>query len=352
MSNESVSRGSGLRSVDLSGWWTGDDAQRQRIAEAIDRSCRETGFLVLEGHGVPAELITTFVERCDAFFALPVAEKVACKPPQLENGNNIGYTGFGEEASAYYDGNVTPPDLFEAMSFSRSDAQGAVFDAYREWYPDNAWPQQPEGWEAAYLAYEAALQHVAEAVLAAMSLALGMPQEWLVTECADAVTSARANFYKRTAGDTEALPGQMRRGAHTDFGVLTLLWTDGVPGLQIRQQGQWRDVDPEPGQLVANIGDLLAMWTNDRWTSTLHQVLPPPADQRHPHSAVTRRSVAYFVDAYPGSLIEPIPTCVDAEHPPLFEPILAVDWLAARALRQLQSGDVAKQALEAAASGS
>jgi isopenicillin N synthase-like dioxygenase len=330
---------SALRSVDLSGWWSGDPATRQAIAEAIDRSCRETGFLVLEGHGIPDEIIGNFVARCDEFFALPKDEKLACKLPAQGNGNNIGYTGFGDEASAYREGYVPPPDLFEAMSFSRSDAQGAVFDAFREWFPANQWPDRPDGWEQAYLAYEAAMQHVAEAVLTAMSLALGMPEGWLVTECADAVISARANFYRQPAGGADLLPEQMRRGAHTDFGVLTLLWTDGVPGLQIRQAGEWRDVDPEPGRLVANIGDLLAMWTNDRWTSTLHQVLPPPADESKP---VNRRSLAYFVDAYPGSLIAPIPTCVDAEHPPRFEPVTAVDWLAARARRQLQSGEAAR----------
>jgi isopenicillin N synthase-like dioxygenase len=328
-----------LRSVDISGWWTGGAAVRQSIAEAIDRSCRETGFLVLEGHGVPADVITAFLSRCDAFFALPVADKLACKMAEQGNGNNIGYTGFGDEASAYREGYVPPPDLFEAMSFSRSDAQGAAFDSFREWFPDNQWPERPEGWQQAYLDYESALQHVAEAVLAAMSLALGMPQDWLVTECADAVISARANFYRQPVGGADLLPEQMRRGAHTDFGVLTLLWTDGVPGLQIRQAGEWRDVNPEPGQLVANIGDLLAMWTNDRWTSTLHQVLPPPADDEKP---VNRRSLAYFVDAYPGSLIEPIPTCVDAENPARFEPITAVDWLTERALRQLKSGEAAR----------
>ncbi|ADP81626.1 isopenicillin N synthase family dioxygenase [Pseudofrankia inefficax] len=320
--------------VDLSGWWSGDPAARRAIATAVDRSCRETGFLLLEGHGLPDQVMDGWVAGCDAFFALPPAEKLAMVLPKEPDGNNIGYTAFGEEASAYTADNPTPPDLFEAMSFSRSDAAGPRFDRYRAWYPTNVWPARPSGWEAAYRDYEAAMGRVAEAVLGAMSLALGQGEHWLVDLLADAPVSTRANFYARPAGAPDPLPGQLRRGAHTDFGVLTLLWTDGVPGLQIRQGDEWRSVTPEPGQLVANIGDLLAMWTNDRWTSTLHRVLPPPSQTTGP---VVRRSVAYFVDAYPATLVEPVPTCVTAENPARFTPIRAGDWLDARARRQLAS---------------
>jgi isopenicillin N synthase-like dioxygenase len=71
-----------------------------------------------------------------------------------------------------------------------------------------------------------------------------------------------------------------------------------------------------------------------RWTSTLRRVLRPPGSASGP---VVRRSVAYFFDACPGTLIEPVPTCVTAENPARFAPILAGDWLAARARRQLAS---------------
>ena len=49
---------------------------------------------------------------------------------------------------------------------------------------------------------------------------------------------------------------------------------------------------PEPGALLINLGDLLAQWTNDRWRSTMHRVLPPPRLADGP----TRRSVAFFHD--------------------------------------------------------
>ncbi|MCL4135244.1 UNVERIFIED_CONTAM: hypothetical protein GTU68_056212 [Idotea baltica] len=79
-------------------------------------------------------------------------------------------------------------------------------------------------------------------------------------------------------------------GAHTDYTTYTLLYADPVPGLQIiGPSGDWIDVIPQPGSLLMNVGDLLAMWTNDRWPSTLHRVIPMAQG-----GAARRRSVAWF----------------------------------------------------------
>ena len=73
----------------------------------------------------------------------------------------------------------------------------------------------------------------------------------------------------------------MRMGAHSDYGACTILLADPVPGLQIiGPDGGWHDVLPEPGTLLVNLGDLLAKWTNDRWRSTVHRVVPPPPASR------------------------------------------------------------------------
>ena len=69
----------------------------------------------------------------------------------------------------------------------------------------------------------------------------------------------------------------MRMGAHTDYGILTVLLADDVAGLQVFRDGVWHDVSTPRGAFVCNLGDMLARWTNDRWISTLHRVVPPPA---------------------------------------------------------------------------
>jgi isopenicillin N synthase-like dioxygenase len=129
-------------------------------------------------------------------------------------------------------------------------------------------------------------------------------------------------------------PGQMRMGAHTDYGILTVLLADDVPGLQVFWAGGWQDTPTPPGTLTLNIGDMLALWTNDRWTSTLHRVLPPPAAAR---GLVRRRSVARFLDCEPDQVIECIPSCCGPGNPPKYQPVQAGEWLMAKILHGRQA---------------
>ena len=101
--------------------------------------------------------------------------------------------------------------------------------------------------------------------------------------------TTRAINYERRSGTPDPQPGQMRMGAHTDYGILTVLLADDVPGLQVFRDGRWHDVATPRGAFVCNIGDMLARWTNDRWTSTLHRVVPPPADSRRAGAAPVDR---------------------------------------------------------------
>jgi len=107
-------------------------------------------------------------------------------------------------------------------------------------------------------------------------------------------------------------------------GALPTMEVPGMPGAQI-------------GML--NIGDMLATWTNDRWQSTLHRVVPPPSSSG---GAVRRRSVAQFLEADPDVLIEPIPTCVTEANPARYAPVTAGDYLMAKLLgpRELRKSEI------------
>ncbi|MET0413077.1 MAG: 2OG-Fe(II) oxygenase family protein, partial [Polyangiaceae bacterium] len=97
------------------------------------------------------------------------------------------------------------------------------------------------------------------------------------------------------------------------------------PGLQVLGPGgAWHDVVPLPGALLVNLGDMTAQWTNDRWRSTLHRVLPPAADA---DGRAKRRSAAFFFDANYDAVIQCIPTCQSAEQPAKYPPVLAGEHL-------------------------
>jgi len=134
-----------------------------------------------------------------------------------------------------------------------------------------------------------------------------------------------------TAADlADPQPNQMRMGAHTDNGSITVLLADPVPGLQICDgEGRWHDVVPSPGSFVVNVGDLLAEWSNDRWWSTLHRreqgriVVPSPGTTDGP---VRRRSVAWFQQPNWDAVIECLPTCADESNPPRYAPVTSGDF--------------------------
>jgi isopenicillin N synthase-like dioxygenase len=308
--------------VDLEPFRLGGPAERAEVAAAIDTACRDSGFLLVTGHGVPTALCDAALDSFGAFFDLPLAEKR--RFVVADESANRGYSELGKEGLAYSRGEETPPDLFEAFNVGREDAIGPEYDDHRDFYAPNVWPDHPPTLQATWLAYEHEMRGVADLLLRGMALAVALSENWFVDRLQRAILTTRAINYERPPGAPDPAPGQTRMGAHTDYGVLTILVADDVRGLQVFRSGRWNDVAVPRGSFVCNLGDMLERWTNNRWTSTLHRVVPPPRDQAGP---VRRRALARFLDCPPDLIVECIPTCVDPDNPPRYEPVPAGAWL-------------------------
>ncbi len=315
-----------VHEIDLAPFRTGDAADRAAVADAFDRAGRDSGFILLRGHDVDPAVVDGVFAVWQQFFDLPLEEKLnAVAPP--EHDGMIGYTPYGAQALAYTAGGESPPDLMEAFSVGREDTTALFFDEYRDWFPPNVWPAAPASLRAAVDGLEHELHRVADVVLRAMALALDLPEDWLVERAAHAVVTTRCNHYLRGPAFAP-LPDQPGLGGHTDYGMATLLVADPVPGLQILRGDEWYDVVPTPGSIVCNLGDMLAMWTNDRWVSTMHRVLAP-----RPGDGVTcRRSIARFLDGDPSVTITAIPSCVAEGEVPRYPDVNAGEWLMAKVL--------------------
>src|SRR5439155_25066144 len=110
-----------------------------------------------------------------------------------------------------------------------------------------------------------------------------------------------------------------------DWRTLTILPQDDAPGglKVLDRNGRWLEVPAVPGTFVVNIGDLMALWTNDRWSSTIHRVVNPPQEQAWRE----RYSIAFFHQPNHDALITCIPTCTDDEHPPRHAPVRSFDYI-------------------------
>lgn len=311
--------------IDIAG---AEGPARDRIARQIDDALTRFGFLQIVGHGVPDDVIERMRAACDAFFARELADKLRCLPP--DPSVNRGYAPQGTEALSYSLGADAPPDLFEAFNLGPEDMPASVLAHPRaaEFFPDNVWPDDMPDFRAALLEYFVSVRALAHRVTSLFATALGLPEDFFEARTDHSTDVLRVINYERRPSDGPPLPGQNRMGPHADYGIVTVLCADPVPGLEIvAPDGEWRPVVPEPGAFVLNIGDLLAQWTNDRWRSTLHRVVPPSGD-----GPAKRRSAAFFHDGNHDALVECLSTCCSEDNPPRYAPVLAGDHLAAKVI--------------------
>ena len=304
-----------------------DDTGRRTAARAIDAACRDIGFFGVASHGVPAATIADMWAASRAFFDLPADEKRRVEMPY--NGYPYGYSPYLNEGLAQSRGDAAPPDLKESFNMGppvRPAALPPGADAAFA-FADTPWPTASPGFRAAWEAYYGALNALAGRLMSLFALALDLDPDFFDDKIDRHISALRAIDYPHPM--QAPMPGQLRAGAHSDYGSLTILLQEDAPGgLQVRDRsGAWRDVPHVPGAFVVNIGDLMARWTNDRWVSTLHRVVNPPADAG---GSTRRQSVAFFHQPNWDAQIECIPSCLAPGEQPKYAPVGSGAYLMAK----------------------
>jgi isopenicillin N synthase-like dioxygenase len=285
-------------------------AERSGVVADVGRACERIGFLTVVGHGVPAELVAETAATGSAFFDLPEEEKRRLAEGEPTPGLPA-YRPLRTERLAASLGRATPGDLKESLDWGPA-------------VPGYGWPASPPELRPLFEEYFAAVAGLGERLRRLFALALGLPEDWFEDAFHGHSSSMRVINYPAPEGEPE--PGQLRAGAHTDYGCMTILRTeDAAGGLQVQtRDGEWLDVHAVPGSFVVNLGDMMARWTNDRWTATLHRVAVPPADARF---GSRRQSIVFFHDPRADAVIECIPGCGE----PRYEPVTSLQHVQAKA---------------------
>ncbi len=276
-------------------------------------ACTDIGFFTLAGHGVPPALIDRTYATARAFFDLPAEEKT--RVPLTAGG--AGYSPLQGEALAASRGQATPADLKESFNAGANMA-------------GNVWPETPAALRPTLTEYFQTMTRLAGDLMRLLALALDLPEDYFVDKIDRPQSFLRVINYP--APSVDPLPGQLRAGAHSDYGALTILRSENVAGgLQVYSRaGQWLDVRVPPDSFVINLGDMLMRWTNDRWVSTLHRVVNPPAAQA---ARSRRQSLVFFHNPNPDAVITCLPTCASPSQPPRYPPVRAGEYLAEKTSR-------------------
>ena len=307
--------------LDISEWREGSPGQRQRLAARMDQALRQSGFLLIEKHGVPAGLRQRIRQEAGKFFALPDGRKRRYATPV----GGRGWIPQGGEANAFYGETADPAraDLKESITNGRDFLTGdAATD--RQWFAPNVWPAECPDLASLAGEFTGQVRELYYDLLRMGALALGLDQETFVSRVQRGPQTFNINRYPPLAVTGPAVHGQYRVAPHTDWGILTVLDRQpGYGGLQVQGlDGSWADAPYVPDAFTVNVADLLSRWTGERWRSTRHRVLPPSAEA--PGEELV--SLIVFLEAEMDTLISPV-----AGNREL-EPVVAGDWYRAREL--------------------
>ncbi|KAL8053464.1 hypothetical protein ABFX02_05G073400 [Erythranthe guttata] len=290
-----------------------DLASSDRVAtcNSIRLACTECGFFYLVNHGVEEILLQKVLQGNKAFFSLPVEEKI-----KLSRKEHRGY-------NALYAENLDP------NSSSRGDSKesfyiGPLEDITSHGYL-NQWPPEEvlPSWRSTMEDYYKQVLSAGERLISLIALALDLEENFFH----DVGAFNPPNGFLRLLH----YPGELSSSneevygasAHSDYGMITLLATDGVGGLQVckeklKKPHVWEDVQHISGAFIVNIGDMMERWTNCLFRSTLHRVMPRGQE---------RYSVPFFLDPNPDCVVECLKSCCSESNPPRFPPIRSGEYL-------------------------
>ncbi|XP_024994093.1 2-oxoglutarate-Fe(II) type oxidoreductase hxnY-like [Cynara cardunculus var. scolymus] len=283
---------------------------RISTANSIRQASMDYGFFYLINHGVDEQLLQNVFDESRKFFSLPLEEKM-----KLARKGDLGFAPMRAEN-------------LDSSTTSKGDSKetfhiGPSEDDERH---INQWPSEDvlPSWRFVMEKYYKQVLSTGKQLSSLIALALNLDE----------------NFFEKAGGALNGesavlrllhYPGEMGvsdevvygASAHSDYGMITLLATDGVPGLQVcreklKQPRIWEDVNHVKGAFIVNLGDMMERWSNCLFRSTLHRVMPTGKE---------RYSIALFLDPNEDYIVECLPSCCSESSPPRFPPIRCGDYL-------------------------
>lgn len=236
-----------------------------RALEDMREAATVTGFATVFNTALSPQRMEEVIATYRAFFKLPEAEKA--RIDMARTGSNRGWGAAGSEQvdpaanpdyKQFFDSGFTLPP-----GDPRSDL--AV-------YAPNQWPEHPAGFQATIESYYTQACAVALQVLRGVAMAIDAPADYFDAAFEAPMALLRGNFYP--ARPAWATAQDFGIATHTDYGALTLLATDGSPGLEVRKRGGgWIPVSAPPGDFVINFGEMMEIWTDGKVRATPHRVV-------------------------------------------------------------------------------
>ena len=285
-----------------------------QIAAAIAKACREDGFFYLTGHGIAPEKIAATFKAIKRFFGQPLEEKNQYHI-RHSHPHQRGYVpifeenlGDGEEAD-----HKESFDLGVDLAADHPDVlAGKPFSA------PNVWPDTPS-FKDVIEDYHQEMIDLGHLLVRLTAIGLNLDEDYFDDAMREPVANLRLLHYPASKKASNIVGC----GPHSDYGFMTVLAQEGVGGLEVEgENGTWIPVEPMPGALVVNLGDLLTRWTGGVYRARRHRVADTGEQERY--------SIPFFLDPNVDAIIDVVPTCRDRTQGYAPAPISAGAYLQSR----------------------
>jgi isopenicillin N synthase-like dioxygenase len=262
------------------------------MSARLDRALREDGFVQLHCDDFDWQLASRVFDQANWFFGQTPEFKQAFAYGSAAE--NFGYQGLGDEA---LDPTTGVPDMKE--TFTMRNVAHREVDGHR-------WPSAD--FRQTMVQFYGTCFDLASSLMRCIAVIGSLPEDYFVSAHTGENVTLRLLYYPgsdRGASSFESEHGrsatpEILAGAHTDYGMMTLLFQDNIGGLQVQSMdGSWLDVVPQSQSVIMNTGDLMAHWSNDRFPSTSHRV--------RRNADVARLSIAFFCDPDSKTEVEVLP---------------------------------------------
>ncbi|CAJ0640902.1 2505_t:CDS:2 [Entrophospora sp. SA101] len=253
------------------------DELKLKTAKEIHEACMKTGFFYIKGHNVPKEICDNVLNLGREFFKLSQEEK---NKLSISNEDYRGYQRLGENVTRYQ------KDWHEALDYYKPiPPTHPLVIGNLPLKGENRWPEHPSEFRKVFEEYIEYMKDLGAKVMSAIALGLGLEENYFVEYLDDSFWVMRIIGYP-----------SLRSSRGTD--------RDNIKGaLEVRtKNGDWIQADPIPDAFVVNIGDMLNIWTNNLYQSTLHRVIHKSDDYRV--------SVPFFYEPNFDAKINPIEQCL------------------------------------------
>ncbi|KAL0376770.1 UNVERIFIED_CONTAM: 1-aminocyclopropane-1-carboxylate oxidase1 [Sesamum calycinum] len=279
--------------IDLSGILDADG--RKQIVEQVRIASETWGFFQVVNHGIPPTVLDGMIDGIRKFNEMDVEKK--------RRYYSRDYTRRVRFISNF--------DLFASKTANWRDTMNISF-------PEQIDSEKlPASCRDNTVDYTNHVKILGKTLLELLAEALGLSPDHLNNmECSKG-HQVSCHYYP-ACPEPELTLGATK---HSDPGFLTVLLQNQISGLQILYQDQWVNIEPTPGGLVVNIGDLLQLVSNGRFISSKHRVIA--------NSIGPRISVAYFFSGPIGEAktYGPIKELISEENPTKYRDLLLSEYM-------------------------